>query len=99
MLEVEIHLPPHLLPESISSFVEETCNSLNLDLATRGTLAKYPSCIHWHYKKGKARGTLEITWWEREHRLWIKVAAGRRADWIDEAIPGLKRALEAYNQP
>ena len=99
MLQVEINLPPHLPSNSIPGLVEEACSSLNLDRATRGTLAKYPGSIHWHYKNGKARGTLEITWWARERRLWIKVAAGRRADWIDALIPRLKRTLEAYNRP
>jgi hypothetical protein len=60
----------------------------------KGTLANYPGCVHWHYKKGKARGTLEITWWERENRLWFKVAKGRTGDWIEGSITRLKGKIE-----
>ena len=43
----------------------------------KGTLASFPNCVHWHWKRGKERGTLEITWWGKQDRLWFKVAAGR----------------------
>lgn len=99
MLEVDVNIPSHLKAESIPKIVEQACARFGLDRCSRGTLAKYPGCVHWHYKKGRQRGTLEITWWSRAARLWIKVAAGRSADWITESIPHLKRALEEYDKP
>ena len=92
MLEIEIDIPSGLKPASVPDAVERVCADLGLERVSRGTLAGYPGCVHWHYKKGKQRGTLEITWWTP--RLWIKVADGRSADWIDEMIPQVKRALE-----
>ncbi|HEY2981375.1 MAG TPA: hypothetical protein VGJ22_09365 [Anaerolineales bacterium] len=94
MLEVEITIPPHLKPASVPDAVERVCADFGLERVSLGTLASYPGCVHWHYKQGKQGGTLEITWWEP--RLWIKVAAGRSADWIMECIPQIKRAIEEF---
>jgi hypothetical protein len=97
MLEIDIPIPSHINNDSIPAIVEQTCAQIGLDLVTKGTLARYPGCVHWHYKKGKARGTLEITWWVEKSRLWIKVAAGRTGDWIDEAIAGFTDEIGKYN--
>jgi hypothetical protein len=97
MLEVDIPIPAHINHDSIPAIVEQVCAQIGLNHISRGTLAKYPGCIHWHYKKDKARGTLEITWCPKGPRLWIKVAAGRTADWIPEAITNFKDQVEKYN--
>ncbi|MBI3242694.1 MAG: hypothetical protein HYZ49_10420 [Chloroflexi bacterium] len=95
MTEIEIPVPLSAKPTLAPRTVERACTTLDLTLTLKGTLAKYPGCIHWHYKKGKERATLEITWWPRERRLWLKVARNRRSDWIEDAIPRLKRYLES----
>ena len=97
MREVTIHIANRHAADRIVELVESSCAALGLDRALKGTLKSYPGSIHWHYKKAKARGTLEITWWAAGPRLWIKVAAGRSAGWIEETIPILKERLEAYN--
>ena len=60
----------------------------------KGTLKSYPGCTHWHCKLGREKGTLEITLWPAKRRAWFKVQSGRRAPWIDEVVPQMKRMLE-----
>jgi hypothetical protein len=45
-------------------------------------------------KRGIQPGTLEVTLWEAKRRLWASVQDGRRAAWIDEALPRVKDAVE-----
>jgi len=93
MLEVEVFVPLAADLSTMGSVVEATCAAEDLRLALKDTLAKYPGSVHWHFKRGAERGTLEITWWEKERRLWFKVAAGRTGDWIEDVMPRLKRRL------
>ena len=94
MIEVELQIPANASSEIVIEVVEQSCIENNLHCALKGTLASYPGCVHWHYRKDKQKGTLEITWWEIENRLWFKVAQGRRGDWIHETLQELKRQME-----
>lgn len=94
MIEIELSIPDGLNTKTAVRIVEDVCAANGLTCALKGTLASYPNSIHWHVKQGKQKGTLEITWWEREHRLWFKVARGRTNQWISESIPILKEQLE-----
>jgi len=76
------------------SLVEAQCAAEGLQLALKGTLAKYPGCIHWPCgKRGSERGTLEITWWAKTRRLWFSIQAGRTGVWVEKTLERLKKAL------
>jgi len=92
MLEVEISVPP--TTSNVEAGVEAACAAESLRLTLKNTLAKYPGCVHWHFKKDSQSGTLEVTWWETQRRLWFSVQAGRKGEWMGAALPRLKRALE-----
>ena len=94
MIEVELQIPDSVEPEAVLRIVEQVCASHELTCRLKGTLVSYPGSIHWHFKQGKQRGTLEITWWESENRLWFKVASGRTSEWILKSIPQLKEQIE-----
>jgi hypothetical protein len=94
MIEVELQIPANISSEIVIEVVEQSCIVNNLTCALKGTLVNYPGCVHWHYRKDKQKGTLEITWWEVENRLWFKVAKGRIGDWIDEALQKLKKEID-----
>ena len=79
---------------TIASVVEGSCDQIGLRQTMKDTLRKYPGCVHWHYKRPGLTGTLEVTAWPEERRLWMTVQDGRRARWIDEALPGLKREMK-----
>lgn len=74
--------------------IERACSALGLRVGMKGTLRSYPGSVHWHLKYGKESGTLELTLLARERRLWAQVQRGRRAPWIEEALPNVKRAVE-----
>ena len=94
MLEVELQISDSIESEAVLRIVEQVCASNELTCTLKGTLVSYPGSIHWHFKQGKQSGTLEITWWESEHRLWFKVASGRTSEWILKSIPQLKEQIE-----
>jgi len=94
MLEVEISIPPTAVLSKMESAVEAASAAEGLELRLKGKLAKYPGCVHWHFQKGREPGTLEITWWAKQRRLWFKVAIGRRGQWMEATIPRLKSVFE-----
>ena len=94
MTEVELQIPANASSEHVIEVVENVCISHNLICARKGTLAGYPGSTHWHFKMGKQKGTLEITWWETKNRLWFKVAKGRTGDWMEQSTPVLKKKIE-----
>jgi hypothetical protein len=99
MREIEFVVPRNAdLTQSVK-LIENICAQHELILSMKGSLAAYPGCIHWHYKRKNQKGTLELTLFAREQRLWAKVQDGRKAPWIDEELPALQldiqRALRA----
>ena len=94
MFEVELQSSDRIEPEIVFRVVEQVCASNELTCSLKGTLTSYPGSVHWHFKQDKQSGILEITWWEREHRLWFKVASGRTSEWIIKIIPRLKEQIE-----
>ena len=94
MIEVELQIPDSLETESVIRVVEQVCAANELTCRLKGTLVSYPGSIHWHFKRGRQKGTLEISWWESGHRLWFKVANGRAGEWMPERIPQLKEQIE-----
>ncbi|MBX3118091.1 MAG: hypothetical protein KF784_03435 [Fimbriimonadaceae bacterium] len=83
----EIDLSPGL-QSTVESRVDACAERLGL-LSQKGSLKSYPGCTHWHFKKPGTAGTLEATWWPKTGRLWLKIAANRKADWMSDAIEGL----------
>jgi hypothetical protein len=94
MIEVDLRIPDSLEVEAVVRIVEQVCASNDLTCSRKGTLVSYPRSIHWHFKRNGDKGTLEITWWESEQRLWFKVAKSRTSEWILEMLPQLKERME-----
>ena len=94
MREMDLGVPPGCRADAIPRRIEEAIAAENLIVTQKSTLAHYPGCLHWHIKRGKERGVLEITWWEKENRLWFKIAAGRMADWIEATAAKLRALIE-----
>lgn len=65
-----------------------------LSISMKGTLKKFPGSIHWHLKKGRERGTLEITLLHAERRLWFSMHENRSAEWVMKMAHEFKRKLE-----
>jgi hypothetical protein len=82
-------------PAEMETAVEACVTEVGLHVTLKGTLAAYPGSLHWHIKRGKERGVLELTWWPEQHRLWFSVHRNRTAPWIETAQSQLKQAIEA----
>jgi hypothetical protein len=94
LIHYEVNVPPEADLTTAEQLIEECCESRSLQQTLKGTLSKHSGCTHYHYKKGKERGTLEITLWPKEHRIWISIQSGRAADWIAECVEQLKEEVE-----
>jgi hypothetical protein len=94
--ETIISVPATSNSKPILRAVDAAAKALRLLVTLRAELKSFPGSTHWHLKQGRHPGTLEITWWPKERKLWIKVQAGRTATWIDELAPRLKRKIEAH---
>lgn len=57
-----------------------------LEISEPTTLRSYPGCVHWHITQTGKSGVLELTWWPGGRRFWFKVAANRKAEWIDDLL-------------
>ncbi|MFY9235285.1 MAG: hypothetical protein WAO58_12610 [Fimbriimonadaceae bacterium] len=82
MREVELGVPTG----DVSGQIESLAALAGLRIRLRGTLAAHLGCVHWHFGKPPEKGTLEVTWWPSQSRLWLKVHPMRDAVWIPGAI-------------
>jgi uncharacterized beta-barrel protein YwiB (DUF1934 family) len=94
MEEIEIKLLGNQNQGQIEDAIETACAKQNLKLVTKGTLQKYPGCVHWHYQKEKTSGTLEITYWKSENRCWVPLRSGRAKPWVADTVKQLKQEIE-----
>ncbi len=99
MYELEIPLSARLTAECASALVEAMVAAEGLEVRLRGTLVRFPGSLHWHLASPAARGTVEVTYWPARNRLWLSVQAGRRAEWIPQALPRLQAALAPAGEP
>ncbi len=79
---------------NLENALERMCQAIGLSVTMKTTSAKFPGSIHWHWKKGRERGTLEATLWPAQNRLWFSMQDGRSADWVMLAAYQLKAQLE-----
>ncbi len=94
MREIELLLPTEVDDPAVERLIDEAIAQSGLQVSLRGTLKKYPGCVHWHVKSHGEPGTLEITFWPGQHRAWFAIQNGRRAAWIEGAIERLGELLQ-----
>lgn len=94
MTLIDFAVPQSCNLSGAAALIEKACRGCGLRVSARSTLSSYPGCVHWHVKRGMQPGTLEVTLWEAKRRIWASVQDGRRAAWIDEALPQVKDAVE-----
>lgn len=96
-------IPIALLEELDSAVVAEIVDrailSLGLEMAMRTTLKAYPASIHWHVRRPKRTGTLEITYDPATHHAWFSTRAGRTKEWVMEAMEKLVIEINTLRSP
>lgn len=93
MRELEIPLTSRDDRDRIERSIDAAIAGAGLAVTLRASLKKFPGCVHWHVRRGREPGTLEITYWPQEHRAWFTIQDGRRAEWIDEQATILADAI------
>jgi hypothetical protein len=91
--ELEIPFTSQADPNRIERSIDEAIADAGLAVTLRTSLKKFPGCVHWHVRRGREPGTLEITYWPKEHRAWFTIQDGRRAASIDGQAPLLADAI------
>jgi hypothetical protein len=94
MRETEFAVPKRCDLSRAAGKIEEICARFGLTVAMKGTLSAYPGCVHWHYRNGREKGTLELTLAVPERRLWASVHTNRQAAWIDAMLPRVRKEIE-----
>ena len=94
MTEIEITVPLQANLSGTEQIIEQCCMAEGLSVNLKGSLAKYPGCIPWHFKRDGQRGTLEKTLWANVRRIWFSIHTGRTGAWIEETVTRLKEDLE-----
>lgn len=94
MREVEFQVTKKCDLARAEALIERVCAERGLSVGMKGSLASHPGCIHWHFKKPKEKGTLEITLHAEARRIWAQVQDGRKAEWIDKELSALQRVIE-----
>jgi len=94
MITAEVKLPSSVDHRRVERIVEQTCKARGLEMTMKTSLVSYPGSAHWHFKKGTARGTIEVTFWRDGKRLWISVHSNRAGSWTAGEMHELKSDLE-----
>ena len=92
-IEIEVSATGNLT--DVDEAIEQAAEAAGLRTTLRGGLTEYPGATHWHFKRGSEPGTLEITWWPREMRLWLSIHDNRDAQWIEPAMRAIQHSLNA----
>jgi hypothetical protein len=95
MTHFEVPLSPAAVSAGLDTLVETCCREAGLTLRLKGTLAQYPGCIHWHWRREGEPGTLEVTLSPREKRLWLSIHANRAGAWAHAAAAAVQSSLRA----
>lgn len=90
MTELTIHPSKKISTAS----VEQCCAVTGLTVTMRGSLKSLSANQHWHYKKGKEKGTLEITWLTTTDEIILSCKKNRSGAWIENAMNELEKRLK-----
>jgi hypothetical protein len=93
MREADLRLPA-IDERRIEQAIDDAIAASGLWVSQRGTLKKCPGCVHWHVRNGREAGTLEVTFWPSEQRVWFTVQRGRAAGWITDGMRRIRRAIQ-----
>lgn len=94
MITFEVDVTPALDLIGAERVIERCARSEGLEMKMKASLSMYPGSVHWHFKKGKERGTLELTLWRKATRVWFSVQERRSGAWIEDTVSRLKSRLE-----
>ena len=75
--------------------IERTVQVFGLTVANKTTLSTKKGSVHYHLKKGKQAGVLEVTYWPSMKKLWVEIHKNRKTDWNQGMIHPFSKHLAA----
>jgi hypothetical protein len=95
-----VEIVPFSLPESIPSgevsvVIERVALGLRLEMAIRTNLKSHPTAIHWHFRRPRTTGTLEITYDPISRQAWFSTRPGRTKAWVYEAMQAISAEINS----
>jgi hypothetical protein len=94
MKEIELETISIADVSRLEMVVANVASKHDLFPALKCSLAKYPGCVHWHFKRQREKGTIEMTFWPAGRRFWFKMQAGRTGVWMKKIVPLMKTEIE-----
>ena len=94
MRTLELPLPPDINADLTEHIIQEVIAERGLNITLRDTLKAYSGSVHWHLKRGREPGILELTSWPKERRAWFSVQSRRDAPWVEEEMEYLYEILQ-----
>lgn len=89
----DFDLAPGISLSDAARSIEECALAEELRVTLRETLPQYPGSLHWHWKRGREAGILEITLLNRERRITLAVEANRAGTWTTETLQRMSDTL------
>jgi hypothetical protein len=73
--------------------IDQAVADSGLQVTMRASLRTFPGSVHWHVRRGRESGTLEITFWPQQRRAWFTIHDGRQAEWIEKSMNALDEII------
>jgi hypothetical protein len=73
--------------------IETNCSGLGLSLTMKTSLKTMNKNFHWHYKKSKLKGVLEITLLPLTNEIILSCKKNREAEWMTEVCDILRTSF------
>ena len=94
MREKEIELSATIAAEAVVAAVNQAVATLGARITLDGTLRSHPGSRHWHVQAKGQTGTLEVTFWPSQNRLWVSLHAKREGSWAGQAFHPFVESLQ-----
>lgn len=94
MEDVEVAIGRSISPQRTEAEIERALTVSGLQISLKCSLAKFAGCVHWHLRLKAQPGTLELTYWPKEQRVWFSIHRGRGAPWMKEVIATVRQQIE-----
>ena len=70
--------------------IEKACQISGLEITMKAEQKSLPPNMHWHYKRGKGKGVLEITIIFSTNEIILSCKKNREAAWVLEVAKELR---------
>ena len=95
MLRVEVLVPKKTDQRRVVRLIERLCTKEGLQQRIKRSLQTYPGSVHCHYGRKGLAGTVEVTFWPSESKIWLDVHENRKAPWTTESVEKLEREIRS----